>query len=97
VSAAPATISVRVQPRARRDEIVAVRDRVLVVRVTAPPLDGRANDAVRRLLAEHLGVPRSAVSILRGERSREKVLRIKGIDQTRVDAILADPARTGQG
>ncbi|HYB29805.1 MAG TPA: DUF167 domain-containing protein [Solirubrobacteraceae bacterium] len=86
---ASATISVRVQPRSRHDEIVAVRERVVLVRVVAPPLDSRANDAVRRLLADRLGVPRSAVSILRGHRSRDKVLRIEGLDQGAAERTLA--------
>jgi uncharacterized protein len=80
---------VRVRPRARHDEIVAVRAGVVVVRVVAPPLDGRANDAVRRLVADRLGVPRSAVSILRGQRSRDKVLRIEGCDQAAAERRLA--------
>ena len=82
------SISVRVQPRARKDEVVAVREGVAVVRVRAPALDGRANVAVRRLLADRLGVRRSSVTILRGEHSRDKLLRIEGVDQATVDAAL---------
>jgi uncharacterized protein len=83
------TISVRVQPRARRDELVAVRDGVVVVRVTAPPLDGRANDAVRRLLAEQLGVRTANVTIVRGERSRDKLVQVDGLDRAAIDAALS--------
>jgi uncharacterized protein (TIGR00251 family) len=79
---ASVTIQVRVQPRSRRDEFVAVRDGVIVVRVTAPPLDGRANDAVCRLIAERLGIRASSVAIVRGQRSREKAVRIDGVDET---------------
>lgn len=86
-----ATISVRVQPRARRDEIVAVRDGALVVRLTAPPLDGRANQALCRLLAELLGVRPSAVTVFRGERSRDKLIRIEGIAQAHADRVLGLP------
>lgn len=83
-----ATVEVRVQPRARRDEIAAVRAGVLIVRVTAPPLDGRANDAVLRVLADRLGVRASTLAIVRGERGREKVVRVEGLDQAAVDAAL---------
>jgi uncharacterized protein len=86
---ASVTISVRVQPRSRRDEVVAVRGGVVVIRVVAPPLDGRANVAVCRLLAGRLGVPRSRVSVVRGQRSRDKLVRIDGVDQAEVDTALA--------
>jgi uncharacterized protein (TIGR00251 family) len=82
------SISVRVQPRAGKNEVVAIRDGVVVVRVGAPALDGRANLALRRLLAERLGVRLSSVTILRGEHSRDKLLRVEGVDQTAVDATL---------
>ena len=83
-----ATISVRVQPRSRSDALVGLRDGVLVVRVVAPPLDGRANDALCRLLADLLGVRRSRVTIVRGERARDKVVAIEGIDQPAADAAI---------
>jgi uncharacterized protein YggU (UPF0235/DUF167 family) len=70
---------VRVTTRARADEIVGRRDGVLLVRVTAPPVGGRANDAVRRLIAQRLGVGVRAVSIARGATSRNKVVRVEGI------------------
>jgi uncharacterized protein (TIGR00251 family) len=83
-----ATIPVRVQPRARREEIVAIRDGVLVVRVAAPALDGRANDALCRLIAKQAGVRASSVTIVRGHRARDKLLRIEGIEQTELESIL---------
>ncbi len=84
-----ATISVRVQARARRNEVAGLQDGVLVVRVSAPALEGRANRAVCRLLAERLRVPPSRIAIIRGEHHREKVLRIEGVEQSAVDAALA--------
>ena len=82
------TISVRVQTRARKDELASVRDGVLVVRLSAPPLDGRANEALRQLLAGRLGVRASSVTIFRGHRSRDKLVRVVGVDQAAVDAAL---------
>jgi len=74
-------IEVSLTPRANRDEIVGMRDGVLRVRVTAPPVDGRANEALRRLVAKRLGVAKSRVRIERGERGRRKLLGVEGLDQ----------------
>jgi uncharacterized protein len=71
-------LRVRVTPRASRDELAGLRDGVLRVRVTAPPVDGRANQAVCRLIAKAVGVGRTSVTVSRGERSRDKVVRIEG-------------------
>jgi uncharacterized protein (TIGR00251 family) len=83
-----ARIAVRVHARARGDEIASVRDGVLAVRVTAPALEGRANRAVCRLLAERLGVAPGRVTVFRGERSRDKVIEVTGVDQATADATL---------
>jgi len=71
------TIAVRVIPRARRDAVGGERDGRLLVRTTAPPIDDAANEAVCRLVAAHLGVPRRRVTLLSGHRSRDKVLRVE--------------------
>jgi uncharacterized protein (TIGR00251 family) len=83
-----ANISVRVQARARRDELVAIREGILLVRVAAPALDGRANRSLCRLLAKSLGVAPSSVLIIRGRHSRDKLVRVQGIDQATLDAAL---------
>jgi uncharacterized protein (TIGR00251 family) len=81
--------SVRVQPRASRDEVLGVRDGRLAVRVTAPPVDSAANEAVVRLLAEWLDVPRGAVRIASGETGRTKVVEIAGAGEALVRRALA--------
>jgi uncharacterized protein (TIGR00251 family) len=73
-------IEVRLTPRASRDEVVGMRNGVLRVRVTAPPVDGKANEALRRLIAKRLGLAKGRVTIERGERGRLKLLRIEGAD-----------------
>ncbi len=69
-------VPVRVTPRASRDGIDGVVDGSLRVRVTASPVDGGANVAVERLIAEALGVPRSAVRIVRGVAARHKMVAV---------------------
>jgi hypothetical protein len=68
-----------VRPRAGRDALAGWREDRLLVRVAAPPAEGAANEAVRALLAERLGVARSRVEIVRGHASRTKVVRIAGL------------------
>ena len=74
-----ATFTVRVQPRARRNAVVGEVGDALKIALTAPPIEGRANEACIELLAEFLKVPRSSVTIAAGETSRNKVIRIAGI------------------
>ena len=69
---------VRVQPRASRDEIVGEYLDGLKIRLTAPPIDDRANEALRKLLATRLKVPLAAVRIASGERSRTKRVEVLG-------------------
>jgi uncharacterized protein YggU (UPF0235/DUF167 family) len=70
-------LEVRVIPRAKRDEVGGTRAGRLVIRTTASPVDGRANAAVCRLVAEHLGVRASCVTIVAGHHSRDKTLHIR--------------------
>jgi uncharacterized protein len=73
------SFAVRVQPRASRDEIVGEYQDGLKIRLTAPPVDDRANEALRKLLASRLKVPLAAVRIASGERSRTKRVEINGV------------------
>ncbi len=69
-------LELRVQPRASRNEVTGLYDGALRVRLTAPPVDSRANEALCRWLAEDFGVPQAAVSVLRGATSRSKQVRV---------------------
>ena len=73
-------IEVRVRARAAADALIGTRDGVLQARVSAPPVDGKANRALCRMIAKRLGVAPSRVSVVRGERSRDKLVRIEGAD-----------------
>jgi uncharacterized protein (TIGR00251 family) len=91
-----ARIPVRVQPRARRDEIGGERDGVLMVRVTAPPVEGKANAAVRKLLAKRLGIAPGRVSVVRGATGRDKLVEVDGMEADairRALSISAPPER----
>jgi uncharacterized protein (TIGR00251 family) len=87
-----ATFLVRVQPRASRDEIAGETGGALKVRLRAPALENRANEALVEYLAELLKTPRSAVRILSGERSRTKRLEIRGVTQQQILALLTQEA-----
>src|SRR2546428_13051623 len=91
-------LSPRVQPRASRDEIVGWQDATLRLRVTAPPVAGEANTAVARLLARALGVPPSAISVVRGLRGRDKLVSITGLGEADIRSrLLAPTPRTRSG
>lgn len=82
-------LSVHVQPGAKRPGLAGWHGDAVKVRVSAPPVDGRANDAVVALVAEVLGVPAGAVTVVAGHTSRRKRLRISGRDAADVRDRLA--------
>ena len=86
--AAHADIRVRLTPRAAREQMVARPDGSYAVRVSAPPVDGRANDALCRLIAARAGVAPSRVSVVRGAKARDKVVRVDGVDGAALRARL---------
>jgi uncharacterized protein (TIGR00251 family) len=81
------TVDLLVQPRAARPAVGPLVGDRLRVAVSAPPVEGKANEAVVRALAEALGVPRTAVEIVRGEGGRRKTARIRGVTLAAVTAL----------
>jgi uncharacterized protein (TIGR00251 family) len=87
VRAAAVRFTVRVQPRAARTEVNGVHGTALKVRVSAPPVDGAANEAVIALLATVLNLPRAAVRIVSGLSSRSKIVEIEGVDASAIHRL----------
>ena len=81
-------MAVRVQPRASKTEIAGVMDGALKVRLQAPALEDRANEALCEFLAQLLKTPKSAVRILSGHRSRSKRVEIRGLTQQQVLGLV---------
>ncbi|HET9275210.1 MAG TPA: DUF167 family protein [Gemmatimonadales bacterium] len=81
-------LRLHIQPRASRTELAGLHGDALKLRVSAPPVEGAANDAVIRFLAGRLGVPRSAVRIVSGASGRRKVLAVTGVTVEAVESAL---------
>jgi uncharacterized protein (TIGR00251 family) len=90
---APITLSIRIQPRASKNEIVTRLNGGLKIRLTAPPVDGAANEALVKFLAGTLSIPRSQVEIVSGHTSREKIVRISGIKGAEVKRLLNEKGK----
>ena len=85
-------VLLRVAPGAARAGVVGRHGDAWKVRVTAPPEDGRANDAVLRLLADTLAVPRNAVLLVSGHGSRDKIVELMGLEPLQIEQRLAATA-----
>jgi len=81
-------LAVLVQPRASRSRVVGEHDGQLKIQLAAPPVDGEANAALVELLAKLLSVPRRQVSLISGETSRRKRVRVEGVEPTEVEAVM---------
>ena len=87
-TAAGVTFAIKVQPRARRNAVVGELGGAVKIALTAPPVDGRANQACIEFLAELLSLPRSAIEIVSGQSSRTKVIRVAGISVQQLRLLL---------
>jgi uncharacterized protein (TIGR00251 family) len=85
-------LRLRVAPGSTRSGVVGRHGGAWKVRVAAPPEDGRANEAVVRLLADTLSLPRKAVTLVSGHGARDKVVELEGIDPTQIDQRMSSAA-----
>jgi uncharacterized protein (TIGR00251 family) len=85
-------LRLRVAPGAARGEVVGRHGEAWKVRVAAPPEGGRANEAVVRLLAETLSVPRQAVTLVAGHGARDKIVELAGLDSAQIERRLSSAA-----
>jgi uncharacterized protein (TIGR00251 family) len=80
VPTVPGTLRLRVIPNARRDDVVGEYGDTVKIKIAAPALEGKANEAIRGFLAERLGVSVRAVEFVSGEKSRDKVVAVEGLN-----------------
>jgi uncharacterized protein (TIGR00251 family) len=86
---AHSTLAIKAIPNAPRSQVVGWLGEALKVKVHAPPVEGRANEVLCEFLADTLGVPRRAVTVLRGDTSRQKLVRIEGLSPADLKARIA--------
>lgn len=97
MSAASTRLRLRVSPGSGRAEVVGRHGDAWKVRVTAPPEDGRANDAVVKLVAETLALPLSAVTIVSGHGARDKIVELTGVGPALIERRLASASSAERG
>lgn len=84
-------LHVRVQPRSSRNALRRDAEGLIRIALTAPPVDGEANETLRAFLAERFKIAKSAVTIVRGQTSKEKTVTITGLSKSDVERCLAEP------
>lgn len=87
-----ALLTLHVQPGAKRTEVAGIHGAALKIRLAAPPVDGKANEALVAYVAGRLGVPRTRVAIVAGATSRAKRLRVAGVPPAEIRRILGEGA-----
>lgn len=88
---ADVVLTLHIQPGAKRSEVVGLHGEALKLRLAAPPVDGKANEALIAFVAQALGLPRSRVELVSGQSSRAKRLRVADVSAAAVAAALAAP------
>ena len=83
-------LSVYIQPRASANQVVGLQGEALKIKLTAPPVEGAANKALVEFMAQYLGLAKSRIQVAKGDRSRQKQLRIEGISMKQLMEKLAD-------
>jgi uncharacterized protein (TIGR00251 family) len=92
-SPAGVTLTVRIQPRASKNEVVRLENGGLKIRLTAPPVDGAANEALVKFLADQFSVTRSQVEIVSGHTGRDKIVRISGMNSDDAESLLCKESK----
>ena len=87
-AAGGATLSLHVQPGAKKSECAGLHGEELKIRLAAPPVDGKANEALLRFLAQRLAIPRQQISLKSGQTSRQKVIEIESVTAERLATLL---------
>jgi uncharacterized protein (TIGR00251 family) len=87
-TAGPVTLSVRIQPRASKNEIITMENGGIKIRLTAPPVDNAANEALVKFLSQLLSVARSSIEIVSGHTSRDKIVRVSGMNEADARRLL---------
>ena len=82
------TLSLRIQPRASKNEVIVMENGGFKIRLTAPPVDGAANEALIRFFADILSVSKSQIEIVSGHTSRDKIVRVHGVSETDAKRVL---------
>lgn len=83
------TLTLHIQPGARKTEFAGLHGDALKIRLAAPPVDGKANEALLKFIADTLGMAKTAVSLKSGSTSRRKVLELKGVDRAAIEALAS--------
>lgn len=83
------TLTLHIQPGAKKTELAGLHGDALKIRLAAPPVDGKANKALLKFIAETLGMAKTAITLKSGHTSRRKVLEIKGADRIAIAALAA--------
>lgn len=83
------TLTLHIQPGAKKTELAGLHGDALKIRLAAPPVDGKANEALLKFIAETLGMAKTAITLKSGHTSRRKVLEIKGADRIAIAALAA--------
>ena len=82
------TFDVKVVPRANKNQIVGREGGIIKIRLNAPPVEGKANEALVRFLAEALGVHRAQIEIVTGQASRRKIVRVRGVMAEQIEKLI---------
>ncbi len=83
------TLTLHIQPGAKKTEFAGLHGDALKIRLAAPPVDGKANEALLKFIADKLGMAKTGVTLKSGSTSRRKVLEVKGVDRIAIEALAS--------